>query len=79
MRLVPDCLRAKRSYWPVFWPESGISCRIRRHSALLAQRAARPGLLQTADHARAMFRGGARELDRDDIERRVEVRLSVQY
>ena len=37
-----------------------------------------PGLLQTADYARAMFRGGARELDRDDIERRVEVRMSRQ-
>jgi len=37
-----------------------------------------PGLLQTADYARAMFRGGARELDRDEIERRVEVRLSRQ-
>ena len=37
-----------------------------------------PGLLQTADYARAMFRGGARELDREEIERRVEVRLSRQ-
>lgn len=37
-----------------------------------------PGLLQTADYARAMIRGGARELDRDEIERRVEVRLSRQ-
>jgi transcriptional regulator with XRE-family HTH domain len=37
-----------------------------------------PGLLQTADYARAMVRGGARELDRDEIERRVEVRLSRQ-
>ncbi len=37
-----------------------------------------PGLLQTADYATAMVRGGARELDRDEIERRVEVRLSRQ-
>ncbi len=37
-----------------------------------------PGLLQTADYARAMIRGGARELDSDEIERRVEVRLSRQ-
>jgi transcriptional regulator with XRE-family HTH domain len=37
-----------------------------------------PGLLQTADYARAMFRGGARELDRDEIDRRVEVRMSRQ-
>ena len=37
-----------------------------------------PGLLQTADYARAMSRGGARELDSDEIERRVEVRLSRQ-
>jgi transcriptional regulator with XRE-family HTH domain len=37
-----------------------------------------PGLLQTADYARAMIRGGARELDRDEIERRVEVRMSRQ-
>ena len=37
-----------------------------------------PGLLQTADYARAMFKGGARELDRDDVERRVEVRLARQ-
>ena len=37
-----------------------------------------PGLLQTADYARAMVRGGARELDREEIERRVEVRLSRQ-
>jgi transcriptional regulator with XRE-family HTH domain len=37
-----------------------------------------PGLLQTQDYARAMFKGGARELDRDDVERRVEVRLARQ-
>jgi transcriptional regulator with XRE-family HTH domain len=37
-----------------------------------------PGLLQTADYARAMFRNGPRELDRDDVERRVEVRLARQ-
>jgi transcriptional regulator with XRE-family HTH domain len=37
-----------------------------------------PGLLQTADYARAMFKGGPRELDRDEIERRVEVRLARQ-
>jgi transcriptional regulator with XRE-family HTH domain len=37
-----------------------------------------PGLLQTADYARAMIRGGPRELDRDEIERRVEVRMSRQ-
>jgi transcriptional regulator with XRE-family HTH domain len=37
-----------------------------------------PGLLQTADYARAMFRNGPRELDRDEVERRVEVRLARQ-
>jgi transcriptional regulator with XRE-family HTH domain len=37
-----------------------------------------PGLLQTEEYARAMFKGGPRELDRDDIERRVEVRLARQ-
>jgi transcriptional regulator with XRE-family HTH domain len=37
-----------------------------------------PGLLQTADYARAMIRGGPRELDREEIERRVEVRMSRQ-
>jgi transcriptional regulator with XRE-family HTH domain len=35
-----------------------------------------PGLLQTADYAREIFRNGPRELDRDDVERRVEVRLA---
>jgi transcriptional regulator with XRE-family HTH domain len=37
-----------------------------------------PGLLQTEDYARAMFKGGPRELERDEIERRVEVRLARQ-
>ena len=37
-----------------------------------------PGLLQTADYAREIFRNGPRELDRDDVERRVEVRLARQ-
>jgi transcriptional regulator with XRE-family HTH domain len=37
-----------------------------------------PGLLQTADYARAMFRNGPRELDRDEVERRVEVRMARQ-
>src|SRR6266436_6660904 len=37
-----------------------------------------PGLLQTADYARAMIRGGARELGLEEIERRVEVRVSRQ-
>jgi transcriptional regulator with XRE-family HTH domain len=37
-----------------------------------------PGLLQTADYARATFKGGPRELERDEIERRVEVRLARQ-
>jgi transcriptional regulator with XRE-family HTH domain len=37
-----------------------------------------PGLLQTGDYARAMFRNGPRELDRDEVERRVEVRLARQ-
>jgi transcriptional regulator with XRE-family HTH domain len=37
-----------------------------------------PGLLQTEEYARAMFRGGPRELDRDEVERRVEVRLARQ-
>jgi transcriptional regulator with XRE-family HTH domain len=37
-----------------------------------------PGLLQTEEYARQMSRGGPRELDRDDIERRVQVRLERQ-
>lgn len=37
-----------------------------------------PGLLQTEDYARATFKGGPRELERDEIERRVEVRLARQ-
>lgn len=37
-----------------------------------------PGLLQTEDYARAMFKGGARELDREEVERRIEVRLARQ-
>jgi hypothetical protein len=34
-----------------------------------------PGLLQTEEYARHTFRNGPRELDRDDIERRVQVRM----
>jgi transcriptional regulator with XRE-family HTH domain len=37
-----------------------------------------PGLLQTPDYARAMVRGGPQELDPDEIDRRVEVRLARQ-
>src|SRR5215472_16906159 len=37
-----------------------------------------PRLLQTADYAREMFRRGPRELDRDEVERRVEVRVARQ-
>jgi transcriptional regulator with XRE-family HTH domain len=37
-----------------------------------------PGLLQTEDYARATFKGGPRELERDEIERRVGVRLARQ-
>lgn len=37
-----------------------------------------PGLLQTEEYAQATFRGGPRELDGDEIERRVEVRLARQ-
>src|SRR5215470_7783496 len=37
-----------------------------------------PGLLQTADYAREMFHRGPRELDRDEVERRVEVRAARQ-
>lgn len=37
-----------------------------------------PGLLQTEEYARQMSRGGPRELDRDDIERRIQVRMERQ-
>ena len=37
-----------------------------------------PGLLQTEDYARATFRNGPRELDADEVQRRVEVRLARQ-
>jgi len=37
-----------------------------------------PGLLQTADYARSTIKGGPRELENDEIERRVEVRLARQ-
>src|ERR1700722_2188947 len=37
-----------------------------------------PGLLQTADYARETFRNGPIELDRDEVERRVEVRMARQ-
>jgi len=37
-----------------------------------------PGLLQTEDYARATFRNGPRELDHDEVERRVEVRMARQ-
>lgn len=37
-----------------------------------------PGLLQTEEYARAMFKGGPAELEREDVERRVEVRLARQ-
>ncbi len=37
-----------------------------------------PGLLQTADYARALIRGGPQELGPEDVERRVEVRLTRQ-
>ena len=37
-----------------------------------------PGLLQTEEYARQMFRKGPHELDRDSIERRVEVRQGRQ-
>jgi transcriptional regulator with XRE-family HTH domain len=37
-----------------------------------------PGLLQTEEYARQMSRGGPRELDRDEIERRVQVRVERQ-
>lgn len=37
-----------------------------------------PGLLQTPDYARAVMRGGATDLSKDEIDRRVQVRLSRQ-
>src|SRR5689334_17815272 len=37
-----------------------------------------PGLLQTADYAREIFRNGPRELELEDVERRVEVRMARQ-
>jgi transcriptional regulator with XRE-family HTH domain len=37
-----------------------------------------PGLLQTEDYSRALSRNGPLELDRDEIERRVEVRTARQ-
>jgi transcriptional regulator with XRE-family HTH domain len=37
-----------------------------------------PGLLQTEDYARWTFRNGPRELDRDEVERRVQVRTERQ-
>lgn len=37
-----------------------------------------PGLLQTEEYARQMIRGGPRELDREDIEGRVQVRMERQ-
>ena len=37
-----------------------------------------PGLLQTADYAREIFRNGPIELDPDEVERLLEVRLARQ-
>ncbi|HEV2374662.1 MAG TPA: helix-turn-helix transcriptional regulator [Streptosporangiaceae bacterium] len=37
-----------------------------------------PGLLQTEDYARELSRNGPRELDRDEVERFVEVRMARQ-
>ncbi|WP_329519881.1 helix-turn-helix domain-containing protein [Spirillospora sp. NBC_01491] len=37
-----------------------------------------PGLLQTVDYAEALVRGGPLELDPDEIQRRVEVRVNRQ-
>ena len=37
-----------------------------------------PGLLQTLDYARSSIRSGPLELDREEIERRVEVRMARQ-
>src|SRR5262249_35290743 len=38
-----------------------------------------PGLLQTEEYARQTFRNGPRELDREEIERRVQVRTERQH
>jgi hypothetical protein len=37
-----------------------------------------PGLLQTADYAREIFRNGPIELDPDEVERLLEARLARQ-
>jgi hypothetical protein len=37
-----------------------------------------PGLLQTEDYARALIGGGPMELDANEVERRVEVRMTRQ-
>lgn len=37
-----------------------------------------PGLLQTEEYARQTFRGGPRELDHEEVERRVQVRMERQ-
>ena len=37
-----------------------------------------PGLLQTEDYARAVIRGGLPHASRDEVERRVEVRMERQ-
>src|SRR5205823_4318273 len=37
-----------------------------------------PGLLQTEDYARALISGGPHELSGDEVERRVEVRMTRQ-
>ena len=37
-----------------------------------------PGLLQTANYAREIFRNGPMEMDHDEVSRRVEVRLARQ-
>lgn len=37
-----------------------------------------PGLLQTADYARALIRGGQAEITEEEIERRVEIRMARQ-
>ena len=37
-----------------------------------------PGLLQTEDYARMTLRNGPRELNRDDVERRAQVRMARQ-
>lgn len=38
-----------------------------------------PGLLQTEEYARAVIRGGPQELARDEVEGRVEVRMTRQH